>query len=129
MSKIGLSVFICLWCSALANNMSASTTARTTFQSSSPSIAAPVTTKSNGTRTTVAPTSIPAITCSQRNASCGDCIQDINCFWCGADDTCKDYQATSNLIPDCKGNNWYWKECFVAGNIFMFKLYISLKLR
>ncbi|KAJ7390507.1 negative regulation of DNA damage response, signal transduction by p53 class mediator [Desmophyllum pertusum] len=100
--------------------MSASTTARTTFQSSSPSTAAPVTTKSNGTRTTVAPTSIPAITCSQRNASCGDCIQDINCFWCGADDTCKDYQATSNLIPDCKGNNWYWKECFVAGHLLIY---------
>lgn len=121
MRNIGLSVFfcICLWRSVFANDTSTTTTkiplSSTSLKSSSPTTtAAPVTTKSSGTPTTVTPTTAP-VTCSQRNASCGECVKDIKCFWCGADDSCRKYPASKIVPRDCKENKWYWKQCVAAG--------------
>lgn len=142
MKNVVLSIFlgICFWQSVSANNISTTTPATTNLtsttsttplpsthsKSKSPSTTVLITTSSNGTSTTVPPTSrpTPASTCSHRNTSCGDCVKDISCFWCGADDTCRQYHSSIKLIPrHCSGNKWYWKQCFAAGNTFMFKLY------
>lgn len=150
MKNVVLSIFlgICFWQSVSANNISTTTPATTNLtsttsttplpstrsKSKSPSTTVLITTSSNGTSTTVPPTSrpTPASTCSHRNTTCGECVKDISCFWCGADDTCRQYHSSIKLIPrHCSGNKWYWKQCFAAGNTFMFKLYyffISLKL-
>lgn len=132
MKKSWLSVLlaICLWCSATivyvrASSGNATTTpaplTSTTLKSSSPSTAAPVTRNTNETSTTVAPTSTPSDTCSQRNASCGECVKDIKCFWCGADNSCQKYPVSLKVIPrDCEGNDWYWKQCFAPGYILIY---------
>ena len=104
----------------------------TRSKSSSPSTTVPITTSSNRTSTSVLPTSSPTpeTTCSQKNTSCGDCVKDISCFWCAADVTCKKYDAGIKIIPhNCKGNKWYWKQCFVAGNVLNFYCTISSKDR
>ena len=128
MRNVGLAVFlcICLWRSVIANNASTTTTkmapSLTGLKSSSPNTTvAPVTTKSSGTPTSVTLTTTPVLTCSQRNASCGDCVKDIKCFWCGADDSCRKYTASKIIPRDCKENKWYWKQCVAAGNVSMFK--------
>lgn len=124
---------ICLLRSVLASGNLTTTTkippSSTSLKSSSPTTtAAPFTTKSNGTWTTVAPTTTPALTCPQRNSSCGDCVEDLKCFWCGADDTCRKYPSSKIIPRDCKDNKWYWKQCVAAGNLSLLELYIYISL-
>lgn len=131
MKKIGLSIFlyICLLRSVASNN-STTTTKIPPLKSSSPTTtAATVTTESNGTWTTVAPTTTPASTCRQRNTSCGDCVADIKCFWCGADDTCRKYLSSKIIPRDCEDNKWYWKQCVAAGNFFNTRIIYSISFR
>lgn len=116
---------ICLLRSVLASGNLTTTTkippSSTSLKSSSPTTtAAPFTTKSNGTWTTVAPTTTPALTCPQRNSSCGDCVEDLKCFWCGADDTCRKYPSSKIIPRDCKDNKWYWKQCVAAGHLLIY---------
>lgn len=130
MKKIGLSIFlyICLLRSVASNN-STTTTKIPPLKSSSPTTtAASVTTESNRTWTTVAPTTTPASTCRQRNTSCGDCVEDIKCFWCGADDTCRKYLSSKIIPRDCEDNKWYWKQCVAAGNFLILELYTGFRL-
>ena len=111
------------------NSTTPSPSSSTSLKSSSlTTTSAPVTTKSNGTWTTVAPTTTPALTCRQRNTSCGDCVEDIKCFWCGADDTCRKYSASKVIPRDCKDNKWYWKQCVAAGSLLIPEFYISFGL-
>ena len=115
----------------LASSNSTTTTkipsSSTSLKSSSPiSTATPVTAKSNGTWTTVVPTTTPALTCPQRSTSCGDCVEDLKCFWCGADDTCRKYPSSKIIPRDCKDNKWYWKQCVAAGNLLLLELYICI---
>ena len=129
MRKIGLSVFLCmslLLLRSVASINSMTTTkippSSTSLKSSSPTTtAAPVTTNRTSTTT-------PALTCQQRTTSCGDCVEDLKCFWCGADDTCRKYPASKIIPRDCKDNKWYWKQCVAAGNLLILNLYISFGL-
>lgn len=115
---LSLLLVICLWRDVYSAKNS--TFLSTTPVPSSQSTFAPSTTHANGTSTTVAPTTIPQFTCTQGNASCGECVKDIKCFWCSADHSCKQYPASKIIPRDCEGNDWYWKQCFAAGSILIY---------
>ncbi|KAK3732898.1 hypothetical protein QZH41_012667 [Actinostola sp. cb2023] len=36
---------------------------------------------------------------------------------CSSDSSCKSYPASKIVPRDCKGNKWYWKQCFAPGYI------------
>ena len=114
---LSLLLAICLWRDVYSAKNS--TFLSTTLVLRSKSTFAPSTTHANGTSTTVAPTTIPQFPCTQGNASCGECVKDIKCFWCSADHSCKKYPASKIIPRDCEGNDWYWKQCFAAGNLFI----------
>ena len=120
---LSLLLVICLWRDVYSAKNS--TFLSTTPVPSSQSTFAPSTTHANGTSTTVAPTTVPQFTCTQRNASCGECVKDIKCFWCSADHSCKKYPASKIIPRDCEGNDWYWKQCFAAGiKTYLFQIEI-----
>lgn len=116
MGKLELSVFLAI-CSC--TTVFTTSTNNTTTQASWTKIStntAPVTRNSTATPKTAPPTSKPTENCANRNLSCGECVQETDCYWCEADDTCKRYPSLMKVIPrDCEGNTWFWKQCVMAG--------------
>ncbi|XP_068693791.1 pituitary tumor-transforming gene 1 protein-interacting protein-like [Montipora foliosa] len=119
MEKLGLCVLlaICPCTTAITADNSSTTQATRTF---SPTTSTTVTKNITTSPTTVRPTSEPADTCERRHSSCGDCVKEMKCYWCGGDDTCKRYPAAKVIPRDCEGNDWFWKQCVIPGYILIY---------
>lgn len=50
--------------------------------------------------------------CKKLNESCGTCVEDSDCFYCGSSDSCHSFK----IIPKgCSKAQWYVRQCTVAG--------------
>ncbi|KXJ21348.1 pituitary tumor-transforming gene 1 protein-interacting protein [Exaiptasia diaphana] len=78
---------------------------------------APTTSAVSNATTSSPTTPKPAPSCEALNTSCGACTDDSKCFWCASDSTCKKYPASKIIPRDCKGNKWYFQQCFAPGYI------------
>ena len=73
--------------------------------------------KAKSNHTTIPTTSVPKVTCEQRNTSCSSCTEDYECYWCGPSSKCMKYDASRIVPEECKDNKWFWKQCIVPGNL------------
>ena len=112
MEKIGLCVLLAICPCTTAFTAENSSTTQATF---SPTSSTTVTKNITTSPTTVRPMSEPGDTCERRHSSCGDCVKEMKCYWCGGDDTCKRYPAAKVIPRDCEGNDWFWKQCVIPG--------------
>ena len=56
-----------------------------------------------------------SVDCTARNASCYVCTEKAACYWCEPKKSCEKYPASAIIPRDCKKNQWYYKQCTVAG--------------
>lgn len=130
MGNLELSVFLVIFsCTTVftANTNTTNPTIQASFSSTNTSTNTASETRNSTTTPKTAPlTSKPTENCANRNLSCGECVQDADCYWCEADDTCKRYPSLTKVIPrDCEGNTWFWKQCVMAGKVLNCKFEIS----
>ena len=130
MGNLELSVFLVIFsCTTVftANTNTTNPTIHASFSLTNTSTNTASETRNSTTTPKTAPlTSKPSENCANRNLSCGECVQDADCYWCEADDTCKRYPSLTKVIPrDCEGNTWFWKQCVVAGKVLNCKFEIS----
>ena len=54
--------------------------------------------------------------CAKKNGSCYACTElSSACYWCGPTKQCKKYPLSAIVPSGCKGHQWYYKQCAVAG--------------
>lgn len=126
MGNLELSVFLVIFSCTTVFTANTNTTNPTTIQASFSLTNTSTNTASETRNSTTTPktaplTSKPTENCAIRNLSCGECVQDADCYWCEADDTCKRYPSLTKVIPrDCEGNTWFWKQCVMAGFVLIY---------
>ena len=79
--------------------------------------------KADNTKATKMPTENPkpdkVIPCVLRNRSCDYCTDDSSCFYCESESSCRKYESIKIVPRHCKGNKWFWRQCKVAGKIYL----------
>ena len=56
--------------------------------------------------------------CLFNGASCSDCTENSQCYWCSSIHACLHYPGWAKISPgDCR--EWYHDQCVIAGNVII----------